>query len=207
MDGIQFDMLSRGLARALSRRRLGGLSIGLGLASLLPSGSLSARGPRPDKHGHHGHKGKKHKKHRNTPLVLNQFGCLDVGGRCQGNSANCCSGVCQGTKPKRGENDKSVCVAHNQDGCTPERNGCVVGTALSACNPANPVAFCLVTTGNAGFCGNVAGLSPANCQLCTKDTDCVAFGFPPGSACVLFDGGCSSNCPTTGTRACIPPGI
>lgn len=204
MEGHDFDTLTCDFTRALSRRAFGGLTLGLALPSFLAlrSDAKSSR--------HGPHKGKKTKKKRlaqNSPLVLNQFGCVSVGGQCKGDSANCCSGVCQREKPKLGQNDTSVCVAHNQGGCTPERNGCAIGPDASMCNPANSSAFCVLTTGDAGFCGDFSNPSNANCQPCARDTDCQAFGFPPGSACVLFVGGTCMGCEATGNRICLPPAI
>src|SRR5262249_54707981 len=85
MDGTRLDNLSRGLARALSRRTLSGLGVGVALASLLPNGGVAKTSPQRLKKGKKG-KGKKHR-----PLVLNQFGCVNVGGSCHGDGANCCS--------------------------------------------------------------------------------------------------------------------
>src|SRR5690349_9471959 len=126
LDGTQFDALTRELARVLSRRTVASLSVSIGAALLLPVGSVGKVHPHRYKKGKKGNKHKKHKRH-NAPLVFNQFGCVEVGGRCQGNSANCCSGICQGKKPKHGERDKSVCVGHNVGACTPASSECLIG--------------------------------------------------------------------------------
>ena len=52
--------------------------------------------PRPEK--------KKNKKPKN-----NAFGCLNVGQACNGKNDKCCSGICDGKKPKKGKKDKSKC--------------------------------------------------------------------------------------------------
>jgi hypothetical protein len=105
------------------------------------------------------------KKHKKKPKK-NAFGCLNVGQKCRGKSGKCCSGICQGKKPKKGTKDNSKCVAHNEGGCTPERSICLTGSQASLCGPE---AACLATTGNAGFCANLAGNSfsqEANCRVC-----------------------------------------
>jgi hypothetical protein len=46
------------------------------------------------------------------------------------------------------------------------------------------------------------GLS--QCVTCRRDTDCVAAGLPPGSACApVSQGFCAGNCP--GGMACLVP--
>jgi len=103
-------------------------------------------------------------------------------------------------------------VAHNTGGCTPERHYCTVGGAAAHCHPTNPNMFCLVTTGNAGFCADFTGSSnEANCRPCARDKDCEALGFGAGAACVILrtEGVCVTGCESvngsSGT-ACLPPG-
>ena len=186
----RFDALARSLAAVSSRRR----TLAAVLGSLVTAGALPTGAK----------KGKKKPK-------LNAFGCLDVGKACGGKSGKCCSGICQGKKPKKGKKDKSKCVAHNTGGCTPERSTCVTGNQSSLCGPQS---VCLATTGNAGFCA--AGMSfsqEANCRPCSKDQDCEAAGFGQGSACVLINQGfcavpestCAGINGSSGT-ACLPPG-
>jgi hypothetical protein len=192
MDGSQFDNLLRSLTG--SRRSLlpGALTLVAGWQRI---SEVKAK-----------------KKPKNKPK-LNAFGCLNVGQKCRGKDSTCCSGLCQGKKPKKGQKDKSTCVAHNDGGCTPERSVCVTGSQASLCGPE---AVCLATTGNAGFCANVAGNSfsqEANCRVCSKDTDCEAAGFGQGAACVLLNQGVCATPESTcvgfngssGT-ACLPPG-
>ena len=190
MHAGRFDFLTRSLTVAGSRRHALAAAVG-GFATLgaLPAGA---------------------KKDKTKKPKLNEFGCVDVGKACLGKDSNCCSGICQGKKPKKGKKDKSRCAAHNDGGCTPVRSACVVVDITQAlCNPAIPVAVCMATTGNAGFCGSLAGFnSQANCRSCTTDTECVAFGFPSGSACVIVQGGgCGDPCAVTNGRACLQPGI
>ena len=137
-----------------------------------------------------------------------------MGGKCRGNDANCCSNICEGKKPKKGKKDKSRCVGHNERGCTPARQLCTNPLAAQ-CAPPSVTALCALTTGNAGFCAQLASVTKeANCAPCSKDTECEALGFGAGSACVLIrasDGCASTNsCEgvngSTGT-ACVPPAV
>jgi len=193
MDSYRFDALTRSLTVAGSRRH----ALAAALGGLITLGALSADA-------------KKDKRTKKKPK-LNAFGCVDVGKACQGNDSKCCSGICQGKKPKKGEKDKSKCVAHNTGGCTAERSACFTGNQSSLCGPQ---ALCLATTGNAGFCADSTSFSQeANCRACSTDQDCEAAGFAPGSACVLINQGfcatsnttCAGISGSSGT-ACLPPG-
>jgi hypothetical protein len=163
----------------------------VGLASL----------PTPDT----GEARKKRKHKRKKPkLRRNEFGCVNVGGHCLGNSANCCSGICEGQKPKQGKKDSSVCVAHDTaDICFPDNDTCVLGGGV-LCNLDVENCVCLLTTGNAGFCGDFSGGHDEKCRVCAKDSDCQP-EFGPGAACVVFGGFCSAACADTGRTACIRP--
>lgn len=138
---------------------------------------------------------KKHKhKHRNQKLAGNAFGCVSVGGKCRGKDAHCCSGVCQGKKPRKGEKDTSRCVAHDASICR--------GAADNSCGPGDTFctdgfAKCYETTGEAGYCGR-----GVKCMPCTKDTDCVdACGA--SAACVICTGAClDSETMCVGLGAC-----
>jgi hypothetical protein len=173
MDDRRFDALARSLTRTSERRSLlrGVAATTLALAVTRisgVSGTVAAR-----------HK-KKHKK--KTKLVRNAFGCVDVGGKCRGNDANCCSGICQGKKPKKGKPDKSHCVAHNVLGCQVDQDACVEFPA-----PCGTNGFCYRTTGNASFCGGGGG----SCVVeCSNDADC-AESWGPGSACIVCVVGCA----------------
>ena len=198
MHANRFNEVAYLLAALPSRRDVlrGLVAAGLGLGGLRLQEATEAK-----------------KKQRNKKPKLNAFGCLNVGQKCRGKDSKCCSGICQGKKPKKGEKDKSTCVAHNEGPCTADRSVCATGSPASLCGPE---AVCLATTGNAGFCANVAGNSfsqEANCRVCGKDTDCEAAGFGQGAACVLLNQGfCATpdtNCAgvngSSGT-ACLPPG-
>jgi hypothetical protein len=201
--------VARSLASVPSRRNLlralAGSSLAAAASWRLRSRGVAAR----DHHGQKRRNNRKNKQQRTKiPLPVNRFGCLDVGQPCRGNSANCCSGICQGGRPKKGRPDSSVCVAHDAIGCTPEMDICSSDVA-TPCNPSNPGAFCTLTTGNAGYCADLplttAGATSGDCRTCGRDTDCQA-EFGPGSACVVFGGACAGACDATGGTACVQPG-
>jgi hypothetical protein len=192
VDGYRFEALIRTLTGGASRRGLLG-----GLASAA-AGFAMARFPDEIEA-----KKKRKRKNRKPKLKRNEFGCVDVGGKCLGNDANCCSGICDGKKPKRGKKDTSACIAHDNGVCFPENDTCTVGANVP-CNPDNTGCFCALTTGNAGFCGNFTIVDGAGCRECSRDTDCQE-DLGPGAACVFLGGICSSICATTGRTACIRP--
>ena len=184
MDSDRFDLLARSLAAARTRRR----ALAAALGGFLTLGALPAEAK----------KGKRKKKKSKT----NAFGCVDVGKPCRGKDALCCSGICQGKKPKKGKKDKSTCVAHNAGICIAEADSCTVGEV--SCNPSNPSCFCTLTTWNAGFCAAFSGGPAGHCRVCRKDTDCEP-EFGEGAACVVLGGACTPLCLATGRTACAPP--
>lgn len=162
-----FDRLIRSINPSSSRRGLvRGVIASLGIAAVHGPGSAIAR-----------------KKRKRKKLQFNEFGCVDVGNACRGNNANCCSGICEGKKPKKGKRDKSRCVAHGDEGCLPSDDICRF-TPVS-CGPAEN-GQCFLTTGGAGYC---AANAPG-CEPCRTDTDCEPL-FGPGAACVV----CEILCP------------
>lgn len=196
MDASRFDTFVRTLTDQSSRRHLlrGCAGAALGLTGAGLAEVVSAKKKRKPK--------------------LNAFGCLDIGQPCGGNGDRCCSGICEGKRPKQGKKDTSRCAAHNVGGCTPAKSYCAVGLPASKCGPAGADARCLATTGNAGFCAQFETFSADNCVACTQDADCERLGFGTGSACVIVDGGlapcgetrsCKTNGSVSGT-ACVPPG-
>jgi hypothetical protein len=190
LDPFRFDDLARSLGKTSPPRRFfGGLAASaLGLVALLPVAEAKKK---------HKHKGKK------SRLTRNDFGCVDVGGACLGNSANCCSGICDGRKPRKGRKDTSVCVGHDDAGiCSADSDSCIPGQDV-LCGADNDNCFCVKTTGSAGFCGDFTAFSDTNCRDCTKDADCQ-IDLGPGAACVVLGGTCSEECPDTG-RACVLP--
>jgi hypothetical protein len=137
---------------------------------------------------------KARKKTRKKPSV-NAFGCLNVGQACGGNDGTCCSGICEGNKPKKGKKDKSRCVAHHTSSCQATDDFCE-GT-LTDCGT-NGV--CARTIGRASICANVNG--PGGCTSCSVDRDCEA-AYGPGAACVA----CEAKCPVGQHTACVQPDL
>jgi hypothetical protein len=179
MDASQFDRWTQTLTNAASRR---GLLRGLAGATL---GAVAARVS--DVAGA--------KKNKSKKLSRNSFGCVDVGKACRGNSANCCSGICEGNKPKKDKKDKSRCVAHHTSSC--QATGDFCEGILTDCGT-NGV--CARTTGRASFCANVDGLGA--CTSCGEDRDCEA-AYGPGAACVA----CEAKCPDGQHTACVQPDL
>jgi hypothetical protein len=141
-------------------------------------------------------------KKRKPKLKRNQFGCVDVGGKCRGKDSNCCSGICDGAKPKKGQKDKSRCRAHDTGTLVGAARGC--SAADDSCGPAGNTActtslaedgFCHKTTGNAGYCA-----LDAECFDCTTDEECVPI-CGEGAACILCPPP-GSTCVATGGRQC-----
>ncbi len=172
MQGEAFDTFIRTLGAGHSRRMLllsSGTIFGL-IATLMPGNGLAK------------------KKNRKKPKN-NAFGCLNVGKACNGKNAKCCSGVCQGKRPKKGDKDKSECKAHNVGSCRANQDNCVASTG-----PCGTEGACFRTTGNASFCGG-----NGVCLACKKDTECEALGFGVGAACAVC-----IECQATGGTGCSP---
>lgn len=193
MNQQHIAVLTRTMSRVPSRRDvlrgLVGAGIGLGVLVGWPLGESEVEAKKKHK-----------KKKKKSKPTFNAFGCLNVGQPCRGKSANCCSGICQGKKPKKGEKDKRTCVAHNAGFCTAEMDTCTVGGNV----PCRPNCFCTLTTGNAGFCGRFSVLGGTDCRVCARDTDCQA-EFGAGAACVVLESACAEICPTTGQTGCMIP--
>jgi hypothetical protein len=136
---------------------------------------------------------KKKKRKKAKKPQLNAFGCLDVSQACGGSSSKCCSGICQGKKPKKGKKDTSRCVAHNALDCQTGADSCAGGTV-----PCGTAGACAITTGAASFC---SATGDGACVVCQTDADCVA-SRGPGAACIV----CPGNCPDT-TTACFAAGV
>ena len=193
MNGNRFDTLTQGFAHASSRRLV--LSrVAAGLLAIAGMRLLDAASAKQRQ---------RRRKRKKKPLSFNEFGCINVGGKCRGKDELCCSGICQGKKPKQGKRDKRTCAAHNSGICTPQTTLCV-NELEAECGFG---CLCALTTGNAGFCGNFFYLISNDidpCRVCTKDTDCQA-EFGPGAACIdLRVDFCAMLCPDTGGTACIP---
>ncbi len=116
-----------------------------------------------------------------APGQVAAAGCLRRGSHCKHDS-QCCSGACQGHRCRR---------APGQGTCSIRQNVCRSGDL--GCNGDESCA-CYVTTSGTSFCGD----SALTCG-CVTTADCLAGGFPTGTACVR---GC---CPFTGGGACARP--
>lgn len=171
MDTARFDRMTRTFSTVLSRRGLAGA---LGVAAGAIPGLAAAK--------------KKKKK-----LKKNAFGCVDVGGKCRGNDANCCSGICQGKKPKKGKKDKSTCVAHDVGDCQADQDACVGGDGNECTTSGGEQGACFRTTGKASYCAADVGA----CFSCSRDVDCQEV-CGANAACVVCTG-----CTGTGGAACV----
>jgi hypothetical protein len=189
MDATHFDRLTRALSNAGTRRGVvQGIAAALGLIAIrFPEGAVAK---------------KKHKHKKKSKLKRNEFGCVDVEGNCLGNSANCCSGACEDSKPKKGKKDKSTCLAHDAGYCTAESDSCTVGGGVACDTDLSGLCACFRTTGNAGFCADVSVDLTMVCRDCTTDSDCEA-EFGTGAACVVFVGACMPTCPEGLHTACL----
>jgi hypothetical protein len=190
-----------GSLRSLPSRRdiLRGLTgVGLVLTTVCQAGDAAAR------KGHHRqHKNKGKRRPPDSPPAppppFNNFGCLDVGQPCQGDSTLCCSGICDpGT---------STCVAHDSSTCFADSEICTAGAAIM-CRGIDCGCACTITTGNAAFCADLTPVSITDpgdfCRFCNQDTDCEE-EFGPGTACVVLKGICTPLCASTDRTACLRP--
>jgi hypothetical protein len=184
MNSDQFTPLARWLTAEPARRSFlrGLMGVALGLAALRHSDDADAR-----------------KKRRKKTPQLNAFGCLNVGQKCRGKDALCCSGKCAGKKPKRGRKDRRTCVAHDTGGCPKgDPSEACGGDVETVCTAATGLeGVCDRTTGNAGFC-TVSG----DCFPCRKDADCQPL-CGPEAACIR----CEETCSGVGGTACVGPSL
>jgi hypothetical protein len=169
MDDIQFDRLTRRLV-------LSGFAAALGLGTASRPDGASAR-------------------RRKKKPQFNEFGCVNVGGKCRGKDSVCCSGICRGKKPKKGKKDKRRCVDHDTGGCAAgEQEAFCGGTDINCVTTAGESGVCNTTTGNAGYCTSFGGCFP-----CSKDADCRAV-CGDQAACTICD-----SCDQTGGTSCDAP--
>jgi hypothetical protein len=206
MERSQFD----GLIRELSHRRTsitdlpGGLAglcvlpsrrdvlrglatMGLGLGLAVVPGLAEAKPKR-----------RKQPK-RPKPAKPNAYGCLEVNDPCR-KATQCCSGICTG-KP-----GKKRCRAHGAGSCPQNTPGACTAPFVDV--PAlkcEAGCFCYGTTAGSNFCSSGVYNDQRNCTTCKRDADCVALGFPPGSACAPIPkiGICAGFCDSG--RACLAP--
>jgi hypothetical protein len=176
MDASDFDRLTRALTG--SRRLL------LGGLAALAAGRLGAPAANA-------------RRRRKKRPRGNQYGCLDVGQKCYGKDAHCCSGMCRGKK------GRSRCVAHDSGLCTPQQNSCAPGGSFVCDSEDKEPYFCVVTTGKGAFCGDFSDPPLGElCLSCRRDRDCED-EFGPGSACIVFHGDCPAFCTTTDGTTCV----
>jgi hypothetical protein len=176
MHPLRFDAMTRLLATGSSRRALALLAAGLGVLSTqtLPTSAKKNKKPKP-----------------------NEFGCLNVGQKCRGNDSKCCSGLCEGKKPKHGKKDKSRCVGHDESTCLAgQQTECSESQGAQCTTSAGTHGGCQTTTGNAAYC---ADLGARKCVVCQRDVDCQAL-CGPQAACIQCLG-----CSTSGGTACVGP--
>lgn len=123
----------------------------------------------------------------------NVYGCLSVGASCK-RADQCCSGICEGKK------GKWKCRAHDTGTCDQRADGyCEAGNPyLAQCNGGG--CLCFRTTGGSRICAG-----SVQCEACQRDTDCLALGYPPGSACAPVSGdlACADICEAG--MACVTP--
>jgi hypothetical protein len=136
---------------------------------------------------------RKHKKQTKVqPPTPNEFGCLEVGDACVSED-DCCSGVCDGKTCRAhdvgtcGQGQSDVCAIQNPDDAVCVREGLP--------------GLCFRTTAGSDICMN-----RFLCAPCQRDADCLALGFPQGSACVPLTGdlACDDLCQgETSRTACV----
>lgn len=184
MHDDRFDFFTRSLTFTDGATRRGifsEIAAALALGSILPRVAEAKQSSR------------KNRKTRKKPLVFNAFGCIDVGQRCRGSGANCCSGICNGRKPKKGERDKSRCVAHDTGECTATDRKCASGPCTTTVGRAGG---CTTTTGNAPYCADLISGFP-----CSRDADCQPY-CGPLAACIV----CVTAASPEGVLHCAGPG-
>ncbi|MGH2616437.1 MAG: hypothetical protein ACRDJC_14435 [Thermomicrobiales bacterium] len=178
MDANRFDDLTRSLSEHPSRRRV---VRGFALAALAQATLLGPDVPLVVA-----------RKKRRNKVKKNQFGCVDVGNKCYGKDAKCCSGICSGN------GKRSKCAAHNEGGCSADDNSCLEPV------PCGVGGECHRTTGKAGFCGEP---NSCDCHPCKKDMDCES-EHGAGAACIVCitnnEGTCVGVNGSKGT-ACVAP--
>jgi hypothetical protein len=212
MDPYRLVAWARSLPSVPSRRDVlrSLASAGIGLGALPLAEPVAARNKNRKKNA----KKRKHKKQEQVPpvappfelppLEFNEYGCIEVAQACRGDSALCCSGICEGAAPVAGQPDTSRCVAHDTGTCQQGGPGVCTSDAPQniTCNN-NAKCRCISTTAGSNVCGALRPL-PEMCATCQRDSDCVALGFPAGSACAPFsEGFCGGACASG--MVCLTP--
>jgi len=121
-------------------------------------------------------------------------GCLTVAKPCR-RASQCCSGICRRSRGKK------TCRGHHAGTCKRDQNFCTAASAdLTKCNN-NANCYCFQTTAGTSYC---AEGTVGECADCERDADCVALGFPVGSACTRVGAGrCIGACASD--RLCAVP--
>jgi hypothetical protein len=189
MDKNQFGTVTHIMTSFPSRRDvlrgLAATGLGLGIARL--PDLVEAKKKR-----------KRKKKKRKPQVKPNEYGCLEVNDPCT-SADQCCSGICEGKK----------CRAHGTGICRQDRVGACTApfdevpdlTCGNGC-------YCLRTTSGSNYCAEPpAAVGSPKCADCRKDADCLALGFPAGSACVPVGlGHCNGRC-ESGMACLVPCGV
>ena len=183
MDQSRFPLVTRSLTRVPSRRDVlrGLVAVGLGLgAPRLPAAAAAK---------------KRRKRRKKKPAGPNAYGCRSVGVACT-SADECCSSICEGSR----------CRAHGIGVCKQGVAGACAATSVDdllevACHGTN--CFCFRTTAGSNYCSAGPLTGGGSCADCEKDADCVALGYPAGSACAPVSQGICGACPS-GT-ACLAP--
>lgn len=110
------------------------------------------------------------------------FNCRHVGKPCT-RKGQCCSGIC------RGPSGKKTCRGHGAGTCKQQGQELICTApdhTLSRCD--NDVdCDCIRTTAGTNYCADFVCRSEDSfcsvCAACERDADCLAQGFPEGSAC------------------------
>ncbi len=202
MDQDRFDAVARTLSHIPSRRDLllGLAGLGLALGSARLPGPVEAGKKRKNK------KRKKTKNQQNPtpppvpnlPPSPNAYGCLSVNVPCT-SAAECCSNVCEG----------GTCRAHGAGMCRQDRPGvCSATTTDVPTFVCGNGCYCFGATAGSNFCAiPPAAVGSPKCADCKKDADCLALGYPSGSACVPVElGHCSGRC-ASGMACLVPCGV
>ena len=173
MDRNLFNVISREFRHAPSRREvlIALFGVGIGVEALrLPNNAAAKKHRQPGHRKTHKHK----KSAKLDPETPNQFGCLEVGQLCGGDSTVCCSGVCAGEKPKKGKPDTRNCAAHGTGTCDQAAVGACDAPEVNeqlTCN-GNPNCVCFRTTAGSNFCVHPSHTKSTDiCSNCRTDAD------------------------------------
>jgi hypothetical protein len=140
-------------------------------------------------------KKRRKRKKKEKPAKPNEFGCFEVGDPCK-SEVDCCSGVCEGKR----------CRAHGTDICRQDRPGvCTASIDQIPQLGCGANCWCFRTTAGSNFCGEgVRTSEQEDCTDCKTDADCLALGYPAGSACAQVGrGNCAGWCDSG--MACLVP--